>query len=354
MNATVSPTLNASRCVHAHIPNAHCQRCVDICPQGAWAWEADALMLDTGRCDGCRLCVAHCPNTALTTSALPTARPMPGSSVSIRWLACEQAVGPAATVPCLHGIRTREWAEMAHQNEKVTISETACTQCDRYTQLGARLDVTQRWMQRVAVVNRVRFALGRSELNLERLPPEDWLSQKQASELAAQAPAPRSPTRRAFFKHFLREAPPSETSVSPAVPSPPLAPFADWPGGEAEENTALKGLPYAPVVDPQKCTGCGACTRICPSEVLTFHPETGIFSVQAKRCTDCGLCVDVCEDHAIQISTDTAQAPQAIALTVRSCSHCQTRFVEPLGQTETLCQPCRRTRHPRGLLRITE
>lgn len=58
-----------------------------------------------------------------------------------------------------------------------------------------------------------------------------------------------------------------------------------------------------PVIDPQRCTGCGWCVGVCPPHVLsleaapnwqkksTLHDEAG--------CTGCALCAVKCPFDAI-------------------------------------------------------
>ena len=60
------PQAIPGRCVHERVEVGSCQRCVDACPLDAWVLDDAELALDTGRCDGCGLCVAHCPEGALS------------------------------------------------------------------------------------------------------------------------------------------------------------------------------------------------------------------------------------------------------------------------------------------------
>jgi ferredoxin len=47
----------------------------------------------------------------------------------------------------------------------------------------------------------------------------------------------------------------------------------------------------------KKCTKCGSCVTVCPSEAIKEGSE--IFEIDADKCVDCGLCVDECKSGAI-------------------------------------------------------
>ena len=46
------------------------------------------------------------------------------------------------------------------------------------------------------------------------------------------------------------------------------------------------------------CTGCGACSSICPKKAITLTPNAAGFvypNINLKKCIDCGLCQKVCD-----------------------------------------------------------
>ncbi len=60
--------------------------------------------------------------------------------------------------------------------------------------------------------------------------------------------------------------------------------------------------------DIERCTGCGNCSQVCPTECISVEveqvPETAktwvsVFDVDFSRCVFCGLCVDVCPPHSL-------------------------------------------------------
>lgn len=49
----------------------------------------------------------------------------------------------------------------------------------------------------------------------------------------------------------------------------------------------------------EKCSGCEACIRLCPSKALTR--EGNSISLNPSRCSNCGLCSEVCYDKAVTL-----------------------------------------------------
>ena len=49
----------------------------------------------------------------------------------------------------------------------------------------------------------------------------------------------------------------------------------------------------------EKCNGCGACVRMCPSEAISGEKEK-IHLISAVLCIDCGVCGKVCPEGAIK------------------------------------------------------
>jgi Fe-S-cluster-containing hydrogenase component 2 len=52
-----------------------------------------------------------------------------------------------------------------------------------------------------------------------------------------------------------------------------------------------------PTVNKDECTGCGACTDVCPMEAIEL--VEGIAQIDNDNCSNCRACVDECPVEAI-------------------------------------------------------
>jgi NAD-dependent dihydropyrimidine dehydrogenase PreA subunit len=53
------------------------------------------------------------------------------------------------------------------------------------------------------------------------------------------------------------------------------------------------------VVSPDRCIGCGNCTKVCQMEAITFS-DTGI-TIRPDRCIGCGQCVSRCPNSVLKM-----------------------------------------------------
>jgi len=51
-------------------------------------------------------------------------------------------------------------------------------------------------------------------------------------------------------------------------------------------------------IDVAKCTGCGDCVEVCPTEAIKVENEKAVVN---DECADCGSCVDECPSEAISL-----------------------------------------------------
>ena len=58
---------------------------------------------------------------------------------------------------------------------------------------------------------------------------------------------------------------------------------------------------YVIVIDETKCTNCGECVNMCPSEVYKREGDRVVVG-NTEDCSNCQSCTSVCEPQAITIS----------------------------------------------------
>ncbi len=63
----------------------------------------------------------------------------------------------------------------------------------------------------------------------------------------------------------------------------------------------IQSLAQDVVRNEDKCTNCGVCVPICPTEALVVDPTTRKVLFNNKKCIACELCVKICPPRAMEV-----------------------------------------------------
>jgi len=68
-----------------------------------------------------------------------------------------------------------------------------------------------------------------------------------------------------------------------------------------EQGVKIQPLSKDVVRDEEKCTHCGACLAVCPTEALTVDRSTWEVIFDPQKCIGCELCLPACPPRAMEI-----------------------------------------------------
>ena len=63
----------------------------------------------------------------------------------------------------------------------------------------------------------------------------------------------------------------------------------------------IQSLAQDIIRNEEKCTNCGVCVPICPTDALVVDPETRKVLFHNKKCIACELCVKICPPRAMEV-----------------------------------------------------
>jgi NAD-dependent dihydropyrimidine dehydrogenase PreA subunit len=68
--------------------------------------------------------------------------------------------------------------------------------------------------------------------------------------------------------------------------------------------------PILPIIDQQRCTGCGLCQQLCPTRAVEVIDGVAVV-VRQEDCTFCDICESYCPEGAIGRPFTIIYAPEA-------------------------------------------
>ena len=68
-----------------------------------------------------------------------------------------------------------------------------------------------------------------------------------------------------------------------------------------ESGVRIQSLSQDVTRNEQRCTHCGACITICPTDAFELDPLTKRVNFDNERCVACGQCIKACPPRAMEV-----------------------------------------------------
>jgi len=68
-----------------------------------------------------------------------------------------------------------------------------------------------------------------------------------------------------------------------------------------KSGVRIQSLSQDVVLNEERCTHCGACITICPTNAFELDPQTRRVIFYNEKCVACGQCIKACPPRAIEL-----------------------------------------------------
>ena len=68
-----------------------------------------------------------------------------------------------------------------------------------------------------------------------------------------------------------------------------------------ENGVRIQALSQDITRNEERCTHCGACITICPTDAFELDPLTRLISFDNEKCVACGVCIKACPPRAMEV-----------------------------------------------------
>lgn len=324
------PVVDVDACLIDRSALANCDACARGCPTGALRAKPEGLALVAELCTGCGACGAACPARAITVGrVVPVPLTEPDRSDVVA-LVCPARDPRDPAAVCVQALGLEALATLwLRGTRRIRLDIGACTDCPN----GRGADLAGP----LAMLNAVLADRGLPLMSVEATPI-------RGSDRVPRLGDGPDRRRRGLFGI-------GAAANDTAAPRTALARLQGLVPGRSSRRFA-----WTPVLDPQTCTACNLCLRLCPEDVLTLvggeTPEPA-YAIQPAGCTGCALCAAACEDGAIRVETLLPE-PDHLNLQRQVCHGCRVEFLRPAAQSQGdgLCPICARAPHYRKLHQV--
>ncbi len=311
-----------------------CENCISVCPTNAISKLNNGLVsIAEINCVECGVCSAVCPTEAIKLSKFSSL-----DSVFKFLEHGENILDCKKNVPCLASISIEYLLSFAIlKKENILANYGHCSECSIFNNIASTISM---------IIDEVNFILQAFNLNNRIVlinEPENKkiennfdkyrrildinLFERIGGEIRdvnyKLMRQKRIPPHRRLLLMALKKIEPSEHVLS-----------------SNDLNTISQKY-----IDPNLCTGCQLCWRICPTDALSSNNHGSFINFDSAICLKCRLCHDVCEPDAIKINDSffikklfENKIDRLIDFKLSRCAECNILFVS--RDNKNLCHRC--------------
>lgn len=262
-------------CLRNFWKEADCSKCVEACPSGALLIASGKVDIDANLCVGCGICAGVCPTGVFK---LEVAGPK---------ISCREGG------PCINAFSLADYYELVEKFGEIEVD----ARCDDCSLKGRGVEVVEEAVRRGLKIKVVRGRGG-------------------------------DVGRRLFLTKALRRASGVGDEKIVVVNRKPHRVNFDK-SRRVELGLASR---VGPRIDPSRCTACGLCAGVCPSNAVEFNEEAHIFKLDPARCMECGLCVKACQEAAIRLEEWDDLYVDYVFMEAAVCPNCGSTYPATRGE----------------------
>jgi len=68
-----------------------------------------------------------------------------------------------------------------------------------------------------------------------------------------------------------------------------------------KNGVRIQSLSQDVIRNEERCTHCGACVTICPTDAFELDPLTRHINFYGEKCVACGVCIKACPPRAMEV-----------------------------------------------------
>ncbi len=306
------PRVVAQRCIRLFHKRETCQRCQDVCPAACIYIGRPGTMVMIGEeCIGCERCVSVCPtDTFIRAGGLEEQwlqELLEYTENGELCLQCSKNHGSrrgkkGIKIPCLGSLHSAAILYLVSKETRwVELLYGDCTQCRTHYGNHSPMLIVGAANQLLKQNNLPVFKVSAMRQSIICTPPFNNSPIERNGE-----------GRRRFLRELVGVAKAmGYSSPKKGEPKAVLSPkqtkhalvFAtlqDWcEKCKMEVPTNLITTLGRRKIDPNKCKGCGLCSKLCRMNGLQNSAQGCVPMYFQENCSDCGLCLTACRREAI-------------------------------------------------------